>query len=573
MALVDEVNKVLRDFVSWSDSYPLPIGDHRSGVHHIAKADLRDLLILILQTLGDEDALQELLTERPTFSDVSEIVSNLSASLNDFWTPGRPYAAGIVDENGTLLLPFSSTGRPVIAPEADFWTPATDGMEYGFTDENGVIFFAADATGANVIGGGSGVDPSIVGRVDAVEGELAVLSDDVAALSGVTGYEIYDDTAAGLAATPDGGVFAVGGSGSFLTLYRKTAGTAVEVSRSVSLTDLPERSKDVAEEGFWKRGGLVHVQRGYGPLYTLRTADIAGTHAAIYNRYNALMAAYPDYITRSTLGQDGLANPIYAYRFAPAALVQGAGVTAGQIAHPQIVLAGGTHGHEIYARIAALTLMDDIANRWQADPILDALRWGCEIIAIPCINPSGIDLGTRKNANGVDLNRNQPQGWESAPSDPTSNQYRGPSPLSEPESVVVASLPSLYPDASFWIDYHTHDTIAAGAKALWIGATSPETVAFARPVLNWSTGYLRREFDYTGPQGNTPISQVSGADALPGAIYDAWRISGARSVLVETPNGGMGSDFDLRRFSAECIKQVVHAALELELDRRRAAYL
>ncbi len=61
MALVDEINETLRDFVGWNSSNPLPIGDPRTGVHNLSKADLRSLLITIAQTMGDEAALQEIL--------------------------------------------------------------------------------------------------------------------------------------------------------------------------------------------------------------------------------------------------------------------------------------------------------------------------------------------------------------------------------------------------------------------------------------------------------------------------------------------------------------------------------
>src|SRR5690606_30674118 len=40
-------------------------------------------------------------------------------------------------------------------------------------------------------------------------------------------------------------------------------------------------------------------------------------HAAIYDLYDSLMASYPDYITKTPLGNDSLSNPIYRYDFKP----------------------------------------------------------------------------------------------------------------------------------------------------------------------------------------------------------------------------------------------------------------
>ena len=50
-------------------------------------------------------------------------------------------------------------------------------------------------------------------------------------------------------------------------------------------------------------------------------------------------------------------------------------------------------------------------------------------------NPDGADLATRRNANGVDLNRNFPIKWVA--SDPEARTYSGPSPASEPETLAL----------------------------------------------------------------------------------------------------------------------------------------
>jgi hypothetical protein len=50
-------------------------------------------------------------------------------------------------------------------------------------------------------------------------------------------------------------------------------------------------------------------------------------------------------------------------------------------------------------------------------------------------NPDGSELLTRRNANGVDLNRNFPVKWLA--SDPSARTYSGPSPASEPETLAL----------------------------------------------------------------------------------------------------------------------------------------
>ncbi len=72
------------------------------------------------------------------------------------------------------------------------------------------------------------------------------------------------------------------------------------------------------------------------------------------------------------------------------------------------------------------------------------------IVAAP--NPDGLARGTRRNAHGVDLNRNFPWRWR--PTGPRgSRYYAGPRPLSEPESRILRDLVvRLRPRVSIW--YH-----------------------------------------------------------------------------------------------------------------------
>lgn len=64
-------------------------------------------------------------------------------------------------------------------------------------------------------------------------------------------------------------------------------------------------------------------------------------------------------------------------------------------------------------------------------------------ILVPVVNPDGLGAGERKNANGVDLNRNYPtSNWNSEGKG--TNYWGGKSPASEPETKVVVELLDRY---------------------------------------------------------------------------------------------------------------------------------
>jgi murein peptide amidase A len=77
---------------------------------------------------------------------------------------------------------------------------------------------------------------------------------------------------------------------------------------------------------------------------------------------------------------------------------------------------------------------------------------GAELWVVKSVNPDGAQAGRRKNAHGVDLNRNFPVAWSAAES-PSSGYYGGPHPFSEPESRAVRRLVRrIEPRITIW--YH-----------------------------------------------------------------------------------------------------------------------
>lgn len=104
--------------------------------------------------------------------------------------------------------------------------------------------------------------------------------------------------------------------------------------------------------------------------------------------------------------------------------VRGRAITAWHLGEPgrpgaaRVVLIASMHGNEGTPRRILETLRDGA-------PIQ-----GVDLWVVPSYNPDGLAAHTRRNAHGVDLNRNYPWSW----TDLDGSYESGPKPASEPET-------------------------------------------------------------------------------------------------------------------------------------------
>jgi len=127
----------------------------------------------------------------------------------------------------------------------------------------------------------------------------------------------------------------------------------------------------------------------------------------------------PATIQEHLVGRSVQGRPIRAYRIGE------------RVDVPRIVLVATMHGDERATRQILLALRD-------GRKVLGADVW-----LIPDYNPDGLARNTRKNAHGVDLNRNFPYRWAEL----DGNYESGPRAASEPETrAVMRFLRSVRPD-------------------------------------------------------------------------------------------------------------------------------
>lgn len=144
--------------------------------------------------------------------------------------------------------------------------------------------------------------------------------------------------------------------------------------------------------------------------------------------------------------------------------VQGRPIVAYHLGEPdrpgveKVVLFSTMHGNERDTRLA----MSGLVN--------GAGVVGLDLWVVSVYNPDGYAAGSRRNARGVDLNRNYPYGWK----DLDGNYESGSGPGSEPETKAVMSfLKSTKPD---WVlSFH---------QPLYGVDTDTKTPSFARRVAS-----------------------------------------------------------------------------------------
>jgi protein MpaA len=121
--------------------------------------------------------------------------------------------------------------------------------------------------------------------------------------------------------------------------------------------------------------------------------------------------ARPAVVEVRTIGHSVRGRPIRAWRL-------------GEPGRRPMVLISTMHGNEPHTRRILETLRDGRAIR------------GVDLWVIPTYNPDGLARHTRRNARGVDLNRNFPYKW----ADLDGNYESGPRPASEPETRAVMAF-------------------------------------------------------------------------------------------------------------------------------------
>jgi protein MpaA len=164
--------------------------------------------------------------------------------------------------------------------------------------------------------------------------------------------------------------------------------------------------------------------------------------------------------------------------------VQGRPITAVEFGDPsaerKLLVVGCIHGNEP-AGIAIARQLERLTP-----------PAGTDVWVIENLNPDGTASNTRQNADGVDLNRNFPYGWQPLES-PGALMYSGPGSLSEPESkLAVDFLNKIRPAVSIWyhqrldlVDLSGGDASLEQRYAAMVGLKTEQLQRYPGSVTSW----------------------------------------------------------------------------------------
>ena len=149
---------------------------------------------------------------------------------------------------------------------------------------------------------------------------------------------------------------------------------------------------------------------------------------------------------------------------------------------PRTLLIGGMHGDEF----ATITLLEAYRARERST---------ASVAILPLANPDGLELRSRYNARGVDLNRNCEFNWRSESVEPS-----GPEPWSEPESRALREFILEYrPSKIVSLHWALAEVEADGpqseplAEAMWSAMNAAQRLPYRLRLSKGGGGQRRRE--------------------------------------------------------------------------------
>lgn len=155
----------------------------------------------------------------------------------------------------------------------------------------------------------------------------------------------------------------------------------------------------------------------------------------ILSRYDSLMTAFPNLITKTQHGTDGGGRPLVYYTINARANLPQSQWDADnrrRFTDKNMIIFTGVDGDDYVSIITVFYKIRDIVNQVTENDAFILNNFN--LIIAPCVNPYGIDYNSETNANGIDISANlNTPAW-------TPGGDRGTIANSEPETQMIAYL-------------------------------------------------------------------------------------------------------------------------------------
>jgi hypothetical protein len=228
----------------------------------------------------------------------------------------------------------------------------------------------------------------------------------------------------------------------------------------------------------------------------------------------ALENRYPAFVSHEEFGKTVEGRPMIVFRI---------GV---QNASSKVMFDGACHGNEILGSEVlyyyALWLLNE------TEPVSSEILQNTLTLIVPVVNVDRYNA-TRKNAHGVDLNRNLDWNWNGTATtgggvsdDPTDRHYRGPYPESEPETRAYVKLWMQYKPENY-LNLHMFDS-----PTIWYSQNTSEQDYFLGVYANYSRLAAERGQDCY------PMLECGGTGCYDCTVYHMFGIHGWSLELSST---------------------------------------
>ncbi|WP_347454264.1 M14 family metallopeptidase [Acinetobacter thermotolerans] len=351
-------------------------------------------------------------------------------------------------------------------------------------------------------------------------------------------------------------------------IVRDSGTTAGDVSVLNALATKMQSS--LTESGFYRNGQTVkQVQTDFPDYYTKTYAELDCTAEGMYSKFDAIMSDFPAIMTKREIGRSVQDRPIYEYSITPKPyrVSSTSPLDPKYIKPVTIGVYACTHGNEYAGVVGLYVWVQNLLRRWRELDLYGDHRFACEFKIVPCVNPDGMAIKQRQNANMIDINRNfATPGW-------AVQANSGATAADQPETQVMQNW-FADTNAAFFIDLHEH-----GENELaWLGAFTDKGFGVLNEVAAKITHFAFQNLNlatYANPEATSMIYATKSPEGT--AVNYLGSVLNKDALLIESafPTHAMLPNRPqvLREYTAKAISLAVEASKEkVRTDRKLGVF-